>query len=517
MPHFFLSYRRIDTEGRYLAHMIYREIKAAFGAEFIFLDVDTRSPGLPFKDKILAALRRTDVVLVVIGPEWLSSLQDRSTAGEDWVRFEVSESLKISGLPVVPVCHVNTKLPSASELPLEMRDLVSRDGVTLDPFDGFERNVRQLLDDLNKLLTGKKGGVSLIVGDALPPRQSTGIERTAGRAAAPTVTRPQTTSSGADRRRSVRRIAEISIQLSLDVNRSDQRTRELHELELASLAKAVRAGSIQYRPGDTAIGCRLIRPIGAGNFSTIWEAEPILRVDGQNSRIAIKAFDIDKISMGMMLWRFHRGIRALELFRNANETASRSIVQMYDVAEDLLSFSMELLPGGDLTQLRHRSFTIQDRLRVFVQVAKSVSLAHDKGVIHRDIKPANFVLNADGRPILTDFDIADLRFADDAPIYSGGLGTPLFAAPEQIMGAEDAANPTCDIFSLGKMLFYLVTEKPPPIGATDNGQTPLYLQAVPIPALRQVIAQATRANPADRYQTVPELLKSLFFAGVSDA
>jgi hypothetical protein len=71
MPHFFISYRRSDQEGQYLAHMIFRELRQRYGAESTFLDVDSRSPGLSFPAKVERALRVTDVVLVIIGPLWL--------------------------------------------------------------------------------------------------------------------------------------------------------------------------------------------------------------------------------------------------------------------------------------------------------------------------------------------------------------------------------------------------------------------------------------------------------------
>src|SRR5262245_8746840 len=104
MPHFFISYRRTDQEARYLSHMIFRELRYRYGDQSVFLDVDARSPGLSFPMKVESALNRTDAVLVIIGPTWLQSINERIDDSRDWVRFEVAHSLKRSYLPVVPIC-----------------------------------------------------------------------------------------------------------------------------------------------------------------------------------------------------------------------------------------------------------------------------------------------------------------------------------------------------------------------------------------------------------------------------
>jgi serine/threonine-protein kinase PpkA len=260
--------------------------------------------------------------------------------------------------------------------------------------------------------------------------------------------------------------------------------------------------------GDVIAGGRLLRPIGAGAFATVWEAEivrPSTRGEVKGP-IAVKIFDQDKLAQGLMLWRFHRGIRAMRLFSELGRRTPGSIVKLFEVGDDLLSFSMEYLAGGDLHNLLERGLTIERRILLFRQVADAVSFAHAQGVIHRDIKPANVVLRQDGSAVLTDFDIADLSFATTQSVYASSLGTPLFAAPEQLADARLAAHPSADIYSLGKLLYFLVAQKPPPLGSIEEGHIPSYLRDVRPTVIQAAVCAALRSQPEDRPQSVGALL-----------
>lgn len=168
MPKFFLSYRRADAEGRYLAHMIFRDLRQRYGNESAFLDVDSRRPGLSFPEKVGAALSSSDAVLVVIGPDWVKCLKERELDERDWVRYEVGESLKREGLPVVPVCLSTTQMPSAQDLPAELKGLALRDGVTLDPFADFDAHLSRLLADLEAVIQDRRRRSALA---PIPPKQ----------------------------------------------------------------------------------------------------------------------------------------------------------------------------------------------------------------------------------------------------------------------------------------------------------------------------------------------------------
>ena len=152
MPNFFISYRRADSDGNILAHMLFRELRHKYPKDLVFLDVDSRSPGLPFSEKVREALDRTDALLVVIGPQWIQLLRERQGESRDWVQYEISEGLRRSGLPVVPVCHTGVRVPAAEELPTALQDLALRDGVTIDPTQDFDSHLNRLLVDLERVI-----------------------------------------------------------------------------------------------------------------------------------------------------------------------------------------------------------------------------------------------------------------------------------------------------------------------------------------------------------------------------
>jgi hypothetical protein len=157
MPHFFISYRTNDLLGRSLAHMVFRELKRRFGEESVFFAIDSKSPGLSFPKKVEQALRITDAVLVIIGPDWLRLLNERQEDARDWVRYEIAESLRRPSLPVVPVCAAGVEMPRPDQLPEDVSDLGLRDSVTLDPFQDFDSHLTRLLGNLERILARVEG------------------------------------------------------------------------------------------------------------------------------------------------------------------------------------------------------------------------------------------------------------------------------------------------------------------------------------------------------------------------
>lgn len=208
-----------------------------------------------------------------------------------------------------------------------------------------------------------------------------------------------------------------------------------------------------------------------------------------------------------MLWRFQRGIRAMRHLTNLGSLMPKHICKILNVSTDLLAFSMTYLPGGDISRLQALGWNDQKKQSIFMQIVNAVSFAHIHGIVHRDVKPANIVLDDSGNAVLTDFDIADLTFAATQSVYGASLGTPHFAAPEQLTGESIIAHPTADIFSLGKFLYFLFTERPPPFGGIEVGEEPIFLSRdLPDADLRRVVATSIMRNPNNRYQSVQELL-----------
>ena len=127
MPHIFISYRREDSAG--YAGRLYDRLSAHFGAESVFMDIDTIAPGLDCIEGIEEAISRCDILLVLIGKRWLSmtdaSGQRRLDNPQDFVFLEVKAGLE-RNIRVIPVLVGGAIMPSAQELPTALSNLARR-------------------------------------------------------------------------------------------------------------------------------------------------------------------------------------------------------------------------------------------------------------------------------------------------------------------------------------------------------------------------------------------------------
>jgi formylglycine-generating enzyme required for sulfatase activity len=250
---------------------------------------------------------------------------------------------------------------------------------------------------------------------------------------------------------------------------------------------------------DLIAGAELIKPVGNGNFGTIWLAE-----DEAGRDVAVKVFHLEKLGEGVMLWRFRRSIRAMTHLA-ADRRRPESIAPLYAVENDTLAFVMPYYPGGNLETIAQRGWTLPVKLECFVEICRAVAFAHQVGIIHRDIKPANVVLDASGRPVLTDFDISDIKFATKLS-STGGLGTPIFAAPEQLEEG-DQADERSDVYSLGRLLHFMLLERSPG-HQIEADPTIANLRAFP-QALVSIVRRACQIDPAQRYPSVQQLIQDV--------
>lgn len=123
----FLSYRREDCGGHApaLVGRIYDRLSAHYGESNVFMDVDAIPPGVDFTEHIDQAVEQTNVLLAVVGPEWVSLIHERSQQANDFVRIEVESALKRS-IPVIPLLVGNTPMPEESELPESLKRFATR-------------------------------------------------------------------------------------------------------------------------------------------------------------------------------------------------------------------------------------------------------------------------------------------------------------------------------------------------------------------------------------------------------
>jgi len=250
------------------------------------------------------------------------------------------------------------------------------------------------------------------------------------------------------------------------------------------------------------------REIGRGGMATVYLAEDIKH----DRQVAIKVL-LPELSASVGAERFLQEIRTVARLNHPH------ILPVHDSgdADGLLYYAMPYVEGESLRQLldRNRQLSIEETVRIGVEVADALDYAHRQGVIHRDIKPGNILLS-EGHAVLADFGIARAVSAarEDRVTRTGlGVGTPLYSSPEQAT-ADETLDGRTDIYSLGVVVYEMLAGEVPLGGATPQSiqakrlsQTPTPLpvlrDTVP-PLLDSVIARALARVPADRFETAKD-------------
>lgn len=152
-------------------------------------------------------------------------------------------------------------------------------------------------------------------------------------------------------------------------------------------------------------------------------------------------------------------------------------------------------------------------------VADALAHAHDHGVVHRDVKPANILIDREGRPVLTDFGLARELGAQGLTRSGDMPGTFQYMSPEQILGRRDAIGPATDVYSLGAVLYEMLTAARP-FAADSKLDLARMIQSreprsvhdfdASIPSsLHTVVAKALETDPADRYERMHDMARDL--------
>jgi tRNA A-37 threonylcarbamoyl transferase component Bud32 len=252
--------------------------------------------------------------------------------------------------------------------------------------------------------------------------------------------------------------------------------------------------------------------LGSGAAGAVFRA-----YDPQLDReVAIKMPQPGTLDSPKRVERFLREARSAARLRHAN------IVPVYEAGQDGDTYfiASAFVPGKPLSAaIPEKGMAPKRAARLLRDICAAVAYAHDEGIVHRDIKPANVMLDADDNPHLMDFGLAARNDEDNRLTQDGAiLGTPAYMAPEMAGGQQGEAKPAADQYSLGVMLYELLTGRAPFDGPpaivlynaihTEPARPSELRERIP-DDLEAVCLKAMAKDPADRYTTVQAMANDL--------
>ncbi len=199
----------------------------------------------------------------------------------------------------------------------------------------------------------------------------------------------------------------------------------------------------------------LIEQIGRGGMGVVYRAEQV----SLGRQVAVKMIQRERLNSDVERQRFLAEAQATARLDHPG------IVPVYEVGDvdGHPYFSMQLISGKTLAdRLADGPMPHREAATMLARVARAIDHAHSQGILHRDIKPSNILISDDGRPMVTDFGLAKFIHANSSLTHSGSiLGTPSYMSPEQAAGRGASSGPAADIYSLGTVLYHMLTGRPP--------------------------------------------------------
>jgi serine/threonine protein kinase/tetratricopeptide (TPR) repeat protein len=294
--------------------------------------------------------------------------------------------------------------------------------------------------------------------------------------------------------------------------------------EFAELAATRLRDDERDRIGRRIGAYAIVKELGRGGMGAVYLAE---RADGQfEKQVAIKVIkrgtDTDEV--------LHRFRIERQILANLDHPNITRLLDAGITNDGLPYFVMEFVEGTAITHfVQQENVDLRSRLELFLKVCSAVAFAHRNQIIHRDIKPTNVVVKRDGEPKLLDFGIAkvlDINTKDgDTTVAAERRLTPLYASPEQ--NAGQPATMASDVYSLGALLYELLTAQPPAYDSDSNPAPDVNVEhsvTPPIPSriaadpktkqqlqgqLDQIVATAMHRDPAQRYSSAAGLFEDI--------
>ncbi len=255
----------------------------------------------------------------------------------------------------------------------------------------------------------------------------------------------------------------------------------------------------------------LLELIGVGGMADIYRARDI----EEDRIVAVKILKTEFAGSDEFLRRFRNESKAIALLSHQN------IVKIYDVGftEKVQFIVMEYVDGITLTDYIEQQGLLKwrDAVHFTVQILRALQHAHDRGIVHRDIKSSNIMLLRDGTIKVMDFGIARFNRENNKTVSEKTIGSVHYISPEQARG--DITDERSDIYSVGVLLYEMLTGKKPFDGDTPVAIALKHMQSTPkkpteinetIPeGLEQIVMRAMQKEPGQRYQTAGEMIKDL--------
>lgn len=257
---------------------------------------------------------------------------------------------------------------------------------------------------------------------------------------------------------------------------------------------------------------RLRREVASGGMATVYLAEDVVLARPVALKILTKALAADKAFVD----RFRREAQAAARFRHPN------IVTVYDWGpyEDSFFIAMEYIEGRTLGEViaEDGPLAATEAARIAGEIVAALEVAHGEGLVHRDIKPSNIIITPAGQVRIADFGIARARNAGvDLTQVGMIVGTSAYLSPEQAQGLD--VDQRSDLYSLGVVLFEMVTGEPPFTGDSALAVATQHVSS-PAPRLRsrqpslpveldELVDRLLAKNPDDRFRSATELAPEL--------